>query len=60
MKASSKAILFTALLGAFGGWFVSLGSTWAAATTPAAVGGLCLVLGSTLGAAFGVKSDGVK
>ena len=57
MKPSSNLILLVSLLGAVGGWAVTL-NTWGAATTPTAVGGLLLVLGSTLGAAFGVKTGG--
>lgn len=57
MKPSSNFVLVVSVLGAVGGWAVTL-NVWAAATTPAAVGGLMLVLASTLSAAYGVNKGG--
>lgn len=57
MNSKSTAILIVSLLGALGGWAVTL-NTWGAAATPVAVGGLLLVLSSNLAAAFGVKTGG--
>lgn len=56
MKASSIVVLAITLLGTIGGWLAaSSAQSWSAVTSPQAVGGLLLLVGSTFGAAFGVQ-----
>jgi hypothetical protein len=59
MKPSSQFVLLVTLLGGVGGWLIAA-PTWVSLTTPTAIGGLLVILASTLGAAFGVRTGGAQ
>jgi hypothetical protein len=56
MKGSSIVVFAVTILGTMGGWLATAQS-WQTISTPQAVGGLMLLLASTIGAAFGVQRE---
>lgn len=55
MKVSSKIILVITVLGALGGWFIGF-KAYADMMSPQAIGGLFMIMSSTIGAALGVDT----